>query len=70
MSEQVRLTPDGEAMAAELAFGHNPLAYLCSERADSEPFDSEAVCVRCSDGFEALHWKRRALAAEAKPADQ
>lgn len=63
---QVRITADGASMATELSYGHNPLAYLCRERADRQPFQAGAVCIKCGDGFEALHWKTRALQTRAE----
>lgn len=62
----MNLTPEGVAMARELEYGHNPTAYSCGERANNAPFDSDAVCIICSDGFEAMLWKRRAVKAEAQ----
>ena len=59
--QRVVLTSQGAAMVEEMGYGHNPMAYLCSERPDGQEFHSDSVCVICGDGFEAIHWKRRAL---------
>jgi hypothetical protein len=57
------ITESGARMAQELQAGHNSLAYLCSERPEAAEFAVDELCVICSDGFEAIMWKTRALEA-------
>ena len=56
-------------MVEEMRYGHNPLAYLCSERPTEQDFVADELCIKCADGFEAIGWKRRALRAEARVAE-
>lgn len=48
-------------MVEEMDYGHNPAAYLCSERPDDQQPQPHELCVVCADGMEALTWKRRAV---------
>jgi hypothetical protein len=59
----MRITEPAARMAQELQAGHNPLAYLCRERPEAAEFLADELCVFCSDGFEAIMWKTRALEA-------
>ena len=65
----MKISDDGTAMVEELNYGHNPQAYLCSERTPDQPSISSELCIPCADGFEAMHWKRRALKAETRLAE-
>lgn len=61
-----RPTDEGAAMVAEMNYGHNPRAYLCSKRPDDQAPHSEALCTLCADGFEALTWKRKVTALRSR----
>lgn len=64
--EKFRLTAAGKAMVAELDYGHNPRAYLCSERPHGQSPTPHELCILCSDGFEAVTWKRTTMALQVE----